>query len=146
MNQTQIDKLQVQRYWSAVSVLTVGVNKSRKSPSFRKTRICSCWRNNLIFWELRLFALWSRVRREDRARSDVCVFSVKPVLPWWRPPLARWSSSLGHCPPSHQRLFRISSLLLSCSWRIPRVISSLNGEPEEKEEEQSHSSSSSQTC
>lgn len=41
------------------------------------------------------------------------------------PPLARWSSSLGHWPPSHQRLFRISSRLFSCSCRIPSVISSL---------------------
>lgn len=44
-------------------------------------------------------------------------------------PLARWSSSLGHWPPSHHLLFSISSLLFSCSWRMASVISSLNGEP-----------------
>lgn len=45
-------------------------------------------------------------------------------------PLARWSSSLGHCPPSHHLLFRISNLLFSCSCNTARLISSLKGEPE----------------
>lgn len=49
-------------------------------------------------------------------------------------PLARWSSSLGHWPPSHHLLFRISSLLFSCNWRIASVISSLNGEPGKRQE------------
>lgn len=33
----------------------------------------------------------------------------------WRLPLARWSSSLGHCPPSHHFRFKISRRLFSCS-------------------------------
>lgn len=44
-------------------------------------------------------------------------------------PLALWSSSLGHLPPSHHLRFRISRRLFSCSWRIARSNSSRNTEP-----------------
>ena len=67
------------------------------------------------------------------ARLIISALATTVCVVAGHPPLARWSSSLGHWPPSHQRLFRISSRLLSCSCRIPRVISSLNGEPEEED-------------
>lgn len=44
-------------------------------------------------------------------------------------PLALWSSSLGHLPPSHHLRFRISSRLFSCSWRMARSNSSRKTEP-----------------
>lgn len=44
-------------------------------------------------------------------------------------PLALWSSSLGHLPPSHHFRFRISRRLFSCNWRMARSNSSRNTEP-----------------
>lgn len=47
-------------------------------------------------------------------------------------PLARWSSSFGHLPPSHHFLFRISKRLSSCSLRMARSNSSRYTDPEGK--------------
>lgn len=44
-------------------------------------------------------------------------------------PLARWSSSFGHLPPSHHFLFRISKRLSSCSLRMARSNSSRYTDP-----------------
>lgn len=44
-------------------------------------------------------------------------------------PLARWSSSFGHLPPSHHFLLRISKRFSSCSLRMARSNSSRYTDP-----------------
>lgn len=66
----------------------------------------------------------------SRGKTQRCL----PLAQWSSLPLALWSSSLGHFPPSHHFRFRISRRLFSCSWRMARSNSSLNTEPMESKE------------
>lgn len=70
----------------------------------------------------------------SRGKSQGCL----SLALWSSLPLARWSSSLGHFPPSHHFRFRISRRLFSCSWRMARSNSSRNTEPMESKENPRH--------